>query len=153
MGNKTHEISVKDLFVGNRERLSAKLKESVDTAESLVYLQGGPSETRFDTDHEPIFRQVRMNTYLCCVKDVIIVLRHLNTYCFYCRNLISSTSVGSRNRTVPYSSMWLPIRQFYSFLASLKITQQLWGRYELSKNGKICISWTKLDSRMKRTTF
>jgi len=58
MGNETYRISVEDLFVGNRKRLVARLRQSNDTAESVVYLRGGAIETRFDTDHEPIFRQV-----------------------------------------------------------------------------------------------
>jgi Xaa-Pro dipeptidase len=57
MGLETYKISVNDLFVGNRRRLLASVREKEDTANSVIYLRGGPSTTRFDTDHEPLFRQ------------------------------------------------------------------------------------------------
>lgn len=63
MGLETHKISVADLFVGNRKRLIAALQQAQSTARVgfVVYLRGGPSVERFDTDHEPIFRQVSMH--------------------------------------------------------------------------------------------
>ena len=59
MGLQTHKISVTDLFVANRQRLVSQLKDlSPEAAESFVFLRGGPSQERYDSDHEPIFRQV-----------------------------------------------------------------------------------------------
>ena len=68
LSSETTEISVKDLFVHNRQRLTAKIREetsnnsssstSSTTTGCVIYLRGGPSEERYDSDHEPIFRQV-----------------------------------------------------------------------------------------------
>ena len=58
MGLATHQISVDDLFVGNRQRLVAKLQQNGDDKDTAVFLRGGPSQERFDSDHEPLFRQV-----------------------------------------------------------------------------------------------
>ena len=69
MGLATEKISVKDLFVGNRERLISRLQETLAAAQALVYLRGGPSAERFDTDHEPIFRQESYFQYLTGVKE------------------------------------------------------------------------------------
>ena len=76
MGLATHQISVEDLFVGNRQSLIGKLKEVApsDTENSMVvYLRGGPSQERFDSDHEPMFRQVtRLSTRVKALVAIII---------------------------------------------------------------------------------
>ena len=69
MGLSTHEISVKDLFVGNRQRLVAQLQQDDAARHGVIYLCGGPSQERFDSDHEPIFRQESYFQYLTGVKE------------------------------------------------------------------------------------
>lgn len=69
MGLATHQISVEDLFVGNRQRLLAKLQDSAAAHHGLVYLCGGHSQERFDSDHEPIFRQESYFQYLTGVRE------------------------------------------------------------------------------------
>jgi len=68
MGKETYKVSVKDLFGKNREKLVNELRKA-GHGSSVVYLQGGPSETRFDSDHEPLFRQESYFLYMTGVKE------------------------------------------------------------------------------------
>jgi Xaa-Pro dipeptidase len=69
MGGETYKVSLKDVFGANRAKLVKKL-QSVDLPKgSIVYLQGGTSQNRYDTDHEPLFRQESYFLYLTGVKD------------------------------------------------------------------------------------
>jgi Xaa-Pro dipeptidase len=52
MGRDTYKVSVRDVFVANRVKLMRSLERN-----AVVYLTGGVSAERNDTDHEPIFRQ------------------------------------------------------------------------------------------------
>ena len=45
------------LFAENRRRLCDRLKSDYGISDGLILLQGGISETRHATDHEPCFRQ------------------------------------------------------------------------------------------------
>jgi Xaa-Pro dipeptidase len=64
------ELSLKDVFGANRERLCVKLREASNVPpRSVVYLQGGASTTRYDSDHEPLFRQESYFLYLTGVKE------------------------------------------------------------------------------------
>jgi len=65
---ETYEVSVKDVFAGNRQRLIDALQSS-GVRNSIVFIRGGLSETRFDSDHEPIFRQESYFWYLSGVKE------------------------------------------------------------------------------------
>lgn len=50
------------LFATNRQRLCARLQAEEGERlppNAVIVLQGGMSEQRHDTDHEPLFRQVR----------------------------------------------------------------------------------------------
>jgi len=53
------------LFEENRDRLRSQLPSQ----SAIVVLKGGPSPTRFDTDHEPIFRQESYFWWLTGVKE------------------------------------------------------------------------------------
>lgn len=55
------------LFSDNRNKLRRELASESDTY--IVVLNGGPSPTRFDTDHEPIFRQESYFWWLTGVKE------------------------------------------------------------------------------------
>ncbi|KAK0039925.1 xaa-Pro dipeptidase-like isoform X2 [Biomphalaria pfeifferi] len=56
-GEHTHQVPM-ELFQENRKRLCERLKATGQVPNgAFVVLQGGVSETRNDTDHEPIFRQ------------------------------------------------------------------------------------------------
>lgn len=69
MGGDTYKVSLKDVFGANRSKLVKKL-QSLDLPKgSLVYLQGATSQNRFDTDHEPLFRQESYFLYLTGVKE------------------------------------------------------------------------------------
>lgn len=61
---------MKALYSENRAKLVQALQNSNSTIprSSLVFLQGGPSETRFDSDHEPLFRQ---ESYFCYLSGVV----------------------------------------------------------------------------------
>ena len=80
MGLDTYKISMDDVFGANRRKLvqaivvrGHDMMETVTTTASsisaLVYLEGGRSETRNDTDHEPIFRQESYFLWLTGVMD------------------------------------------------------------------------------------
>ena len=65
MGPNTFHVPIEDVFVANRN----KLLQQVDDPHAVIYLQGGPSTTRFDSDHEPLFRQESYFWYLTGVKE------------------------------------------------------------------------------------
>lgn len=59
------------MFAENRRKLCDALQTAHPNMASsaIVYLVGGPSTTRFDSDHEPIFRQESYFWYLTGVKE------------------------------------------------------------------------------------
>jgi Xaa-Pro dipeptidase len=57
-----------ELFQWNRDKLRSRLSSESSTL-SIVVLHGGPSPTRYDTDHEPIFRQESYFWWLTGVKE------------------------------------------------------------------------------------
>lgn len=68
-GGDTYKVFLKDVFGANRSKLVKKL-QSLDLPKgSLLYLQGATSQNRFDTDHEPLFRQESYFLYLTGVKE------------------------------------------------------------------------------------
>lgn len=69
MGSGTYEVP-KELYARNREKLMASLnQENVKLESYAVFLEGGPSTTRYDSDHEPTFRQESYFHYLFGVKE------------------------------------------------------------------------------------
>ncbi|GKY94908.1 hypothetical protein MPSEU_000455700 [Mayamaea pseudoterrestris] len=74
MGKETYEVSIKDVFVANRLKLLERLEQSDQGQNGLVFLQGGVSQERYDTDHEPIFRQESYFWYLTGVKEPDVML-------------------------------------------------------------------------------
>jgi Xaa-Pro dipeptidase len=70
MGGETYKVSMKDLFCANRNKVVEHLRQAGAAAtDGVVYLVGGPSETRYDSDHEPLFRQESYFWYLTGVKE------------------------------------------------------------------------------------
>jgi hypothetical protein len=64
MGLKTFEVTM-ELHSLNRQKLVAMLKEDPSVNDNdVVYIVGGEQLTRNDTDHEPIFRQESVSTYV-----------------------------------------------------------------------------------------
>lgn len=54
-----------DVFKENRNRLCDRLSNNPEVPRgAIVLLQGGESETRYCSDHEPLFRQVRVYIYV-----------------------------------------------------------------------------------------
>jgi Xaa-Pro dipeptidase len=78
-GRDTYKVPL-SLFADNRkklvDRLLAEENSFVVPIGSLIFIQGGPSPTRYDTDHEPIFRQESYMWWLTGVKqpDVSVVI-------------------------------------------------------------------------------
>jgi Xaa-Pro dipeptidase len=68
MGRETYKVSLDEVFVANRRKLVERLL-SCGVSSGVVFLQGGPSITRFDSDHEPLFRQESYFWYLSGVKE------------------------------------------------------------------------------------
>ncbi|GAX23783.1 Xaa-Pro dipeptidase [Fistulifera solaris] len=68
MGRETYQVPVNEVFVANRKKLIDKMR-AANVQGGIIYLKGGPSETRFDSDHEPIFRQESYFWYLSGVKE------------------------------------------------------------------------------------
>ncbi|KAL7560380.1 hypothetical protein ACA910_002339 [Epithemia clementina (nom. ined.)] len=75
MGPSTYQVSLMDLFASNRKRLTKEIHRHVkgdndsSTCEYVLYMVGGESTTRYDSDHEPIFRQESYFWYLTGVKE------------------------------------------------------------------------------------
>lgn len=68
MGHETFRVSLGDVFGANRKKLVAELRTAGhDTG--AVFLMGGPAETRFDSDHELMFRQESYMFWLTGVKE------------------------------------------------------------------------------------
>jgi len=65
---KLYKIDM-DMYAENRGKVVALMRERVGGNEGMILLQGGPSTTRFDSDHEPIFRQESSFAYLFGVKE------------------------------------------------------------------------------------
>ena len=74
MGQETYKVSLKDVFGANRVKICQRLQAAGHSHGSIVLL-GGPSETRFDSDHEPLFRQESYFWYLSGVKEPDCALR------------------------------------------------------------------------------
>lgn len=68
MRKDTYKVSIAEVFVENRLKVVRRLQES-GVPNGVIYLRGGPVPTRFDTDHEPIFRQESYFWYLSGVKE------------------------------------------------------------------------------------
>ena len=80
MGKETYKVPL-SMFANNRRKVVGKLlDDKVNTIippdGSLIYIEGGKSTTRYDSDHEPIFRQESYMWYLTGVKepDVNVVI-------------------------------------------------------------------------------
>jgi len=67
MGPNTVQVSVDAVFGANRRKLCSQLVDA--GGGGIVFLQGGPSAERFDSDHEPLFRQESYFWYLTGVKE------------------------------------------------------------------------------------
>ena len=59
-GEHTMKVSM-EMFKENRDRLCQRLRDNPKVPKgAIVILQGGISETRHCSDHEPLFRQVSL---------------------------------------------------------------------------------------------
>ena len=57
-GDHTLKVSM-EMFQENRQRLCQRLRDNSKVPKgAIVILQGGTAETRYCSDHEPLFRQV-----------------------------------------------------------------------------------------------
>ena len=58
------------MYAENRQRVVSNFQQNCSVPKhSLLLLQGGASPTRYDTDHEPVFRQESNFAYLSGVKE------------------------------------------------------------------------------------
>ena len=86
MGLETLSVPMR-LFALNRERLCERLQALQDVPpSSIVLLEGGKQETRYCSDHEPLFRQVG----ICVVLYMSLILAS-----FLCLVLASFPMSGS----------------------------------------------------------
>jgi hypothetical protein len=93
LGNKALKVSMQ-LFALNRTNLLNRIRADTHLEKSsIVVLQGGESNTRYCSDHEPLFRQVILPIYIC-EKNIGVVLK--NT--FFLKGILLSL-VLRRNRT------------------------------------------------------
>lgn len=94
MGPNTVQVSVDAVFGANRRKLCAQLATATPNNQGsggvVVFLKGGPSAERFDSDHEPIFRQESYFWYLTGVKepDCMVVVD-----CCTCNDTIPKTTL------------------------------------------------------------
>lgn len=76
MGKATHKVP-KRMYSINREKLLTALRNDIyndsnsdDSADDyVIYLEGGRATTRYDSDHEPVFRQESYFHYLFGVRE------------------------------------------------------------------------------------
>jgi len=67
MGQDTYKVSFEKVFQANRKKLCCKLQET--GSDGVIFLMGGTNPERFDSDHEPLFRQESYFWYLTGVKE------------------------------------------------------------------------------------
>jgi Xaa-Pro dipeptidase len=65
MGKETYKVPMESVFVANR----ANVVQRLGPTPRILFLKGGTAAERFDTDHEPIFRQESYFWYLTGVKE------------------------------------------------------------------------------------
>ena len=68
MGLSTHKVPL-ELFSTNRNKLLIALCKAIPWPDACIYLKGGSATTRYDSDHEPIFRQESYFHWLFGVKE------------------------------------------------------------------------------------
>jgi Xaa-Pro dipeptidase len=68
LGTDTYHVPLQ-LFQENRQKLGKQLIDSTQHNHHVVVMQGGPAPLRFDTDHEPVFRQESYFWWLTGVKE------------------------------------------------------------------------------------
>jgi len=68
MGKETYKVPMK-MHKDNRHRLLSKFVGKETSPNTVILLQGGTSEFRNDSDHEPLFRQESYFQYLFGVKE------------------------------------------------------------------------------------
>jgi hypothetical protein len=89
MGRETYRIPLA-LFQENRTKLVDRLEDG-----HVVFLIGGKATTRYDSDHEPIFRQESYFYYLTGVKEQGTRLRSFYRYDYGSNDALhSQTSYG-----------------------------------------------------------
>lgn len=82
MGNDTHQVP-KELYAINRRKLVDNLNKEKKFDSYAVFLEGGKSTTRYDSDHEPIFRQESYFHYLFGVREPDfcgLIMKHGTTF-------------------------------------------------------------------------
>ena len=67
LGNN-YKISLQDVFAQSRQKLVDNLQ--LQDTSTVVFLNGGPDQTRYDSDHEPIFRRESYFLWLNCVQKL-----------------------------------------------------------------------------------
>ena len=68
LGNN-YKISLQDVFAQSRQKLVDNLQLQDDNTFAVVFVKGGPDQTRYDSDHEPIFRQESYFLWLTGVQE------------------------------------------------------------------------------------
>lgn len=72
MGLNTYKIP-KELHSTNRKKVLENLREAIPSSTTnedyMVYIEGGRATTRYDSDHEPVFRQESYFHYLFGVRE------------------------------------------------------------------------------------
>ena len=115
MGPHTAQVSVDAVFGANRRKLGAAAVELLSLSPSahpndagagvVVFLKGGLSAERFDSDHEPIFRQESYFWYLTGVKepDCMVVMK-----CGCAGPSSASACTGPHHPTIVSTTLLVP---------------------------------------------
>lgn len=119
LGNN-YKISLQEVFAQNRKKLWKELKLNAsgsgsgsgnsNNVEFIVYLEGGAAETRFDSDHEPIFRQESYFIWLTGVQEPdCAVMMTSNTTILFIPRLPASYAIVMGHIKTP--AQWKAIYQ------------------------------------------
>ncbi len=124
-GRQTCQISVRDLFVANRQKAMDRIVQNYheklplqnsmnhQPANIVVYIVGGTTEYRYDSDHEPIFRQESYFFYLTGIKEpdcAISIHLHINGTPNKDDSYTSTTRLYIPNLPSEYATVMGPIR-------------------------------------------
>ena len=121
-GKPTCPVSLRDLFVTNRQKAIDRIVQSYREKRSLqnslnqstnivVYIEGGTTEYRYDSDHEPIFRQESYFFYLTGIKEPDCAISiHLHIRGGAQDSYTSTTRLYIPNLPSEYATVMGPIR-------------------------------------------
>jgi hypothetical protein len=110
----------------NRKRIVDAMAQTIPDGSAVILIMGGKSETRYDTDESPLFRQESYFHWLFGAKVTRSCMRQLGPNGRLCLHSSRSFYVLCRSPISLASSMCVRTARCSSFRVSLRSTQFGW---------------------------